>query len=349
MTSFISKQSGSYVLTRKTPYYLADFIVISALCFFYLEHRSSKQISVDIAYLNADVITIKSEVSAEVLFSNANIGDSTTHQKEVIRLDDTRWQQELIDIEHEIKINQFALEHATKEEQALKKRLIEIKKQIDVVRDFISVAKARHDATLLALSENAVSNDAANNSELAMAPLYDNLYDTNATKKDVEVLIEKSINQQRVASENIRHLEASLGLLSALKNKYHITVPPLSTITKVNAFKGSVLKEGDDILQFMKKDDYFITAYFSETELNRLKKEKPVHVKFDAHPNLVYTGTIKFVSPVGGAYLSPVSPNYTSGHITRITQRIPVRISINPDEHSAPLSIGMSAKVTQTL
>ena len=336
-------------MTRKTQYYFAAFIVISGLCFFYLEHRSTKQISVDIAYLDADVVTIKSEVSAEVLHSDANIGEETVHQKEVILLDDTHWQQELNDIKHEIQISQLTLEHAKKEEVGLRHKLMVVQDQIDTTRNFISIAKQRYDATLLALSENAVSTDSANNTKLASSPLYDKLYDAHATKSDIEALIEKSINQQRMASENIRHYTASLELLSTLKNKYHITIPPLSTITKVNAFKGSVLKVGDNILQFMKKDDYFITAYFSETELNRLKKEKPVRVQFDAHPDLFYTGTVKFVSPVGGAYLSPVSPNYTSGHITRVTQRIPVRVSINPNEHAATLAIGMSAKVTQTL
>ena len=255
MTPFISKQSGSYVLTRKTQYYLAAFIVISALCFFYLEHRSTNQISVNIAYLDADVVTIKSKVSAEVLHSDANIGDETVHQKEVILLDDTHWQQKLNDIRHEIQINQITLEHAKKEEVGLRHKLRIVKDQIDTTRDFILIAKQRHDATLLALSENAVSTDSANSTKIASSPLYDQLYDAHATKSDVEAHIEKSVNQQRIASENIRHYTASLELLSALKSMYHITVPPLSTITKVNTFKGSVLKEGDSILET--SDDSF--------------------------------------------------------------------------------------------
>lgn len=320
---------------------------MSTLFFLYLEYRGSAQVSVDVAYLEADIITVKAEVSSTVTSSNAEIGVTVKKSQEVITLDDTEWKKELAALKSNINQAKSKLNISKMEIDVLQKRLLTIEEQSDEVSEFISIAKKKHTMSLDALSSNAISVDDTYTKALLLPPLYESLYDTKMATSETEQAIIQNREKQEMAIDNIAHYKTAIYLLDSLKNRYHIYTPPHSVIVSINAFEGSVVQKGDTLLKYILPNNYFVTAYFSETDIGKLEKDKPVNVEFDAFPGAVYTGNITFISPAGGAHASPVSPNYTSGYVTRVIQRIPVRISIDYNEHPFPLSLGMSAKVTQ--
>ena len=87
----------------------------------------------------------------------------------------------------------------------------------------------------------------------------------------------------------------------------------------------------------------WVEANIKETQVRRLKPGQRVEISVDAHPDISFTGRIERIghSTTSNFALLP-TPN-PSGNFTKITQRIPVRIAIDPTD--LPLSPGMMVEV----
>jgi membrane fusion protein (multidrug efflux system) len=56
-----------------------------------------------------------------------------------------------------------------------------------------------------------------------------------------------------------------------------------------------------------------------------------VHIEVDAFPDHDIVGTVESVSPASGSVFSLLPPENATGNFTKIVQRIPVRVKVNPE------------------
>jgi len=69
-----------------------------------------------------------------------------------------------------------------------------------------------------------------------------------------------------------------------------------------------------------------------------------VDISIDAYPKRVFPGQVTEINQTTQTYFSGVSSFSTSGTYTKVTQLIPVKVSIQNDEN-VPLMFGMNATV----
>ena len=68
-----------------------------------------------------------------------------------------------------------------------------------------------------------------------------------------------------------------------------------------------------------------------------------VDIEVDALPGEVLKGGVESLGPASGVSYSAVAPHNATGNFTKIVQRLPVRISIDPGQPAAAkLRVGMS-------
>ena len=72
-----------------------------------------------------------------------------------------------------------------------------------------------------------------------------------------------------------------------------------------------------------------MVANFKENQLQKLVPGKVVDLEVDAYPNLKLNGTVESVSDATGAKFSLLPPDNASGNFVKVTQRVPVKITIN--------------------
>ncbi|AQX25779.1 membrane fusion protein, multidrug efflux system [Bartonella sp. Coyote22sub2] len=81
--------------------------------------------------------------------------------------------------------------------------------------------------------------------------------------------------------------------------------------------------------------------------MQNIQSGQTAYISIDAFKKDVFEGTVLSVSPATGAVFSLLPPQNATGNFTKITQRIPIRISI--PEHalkSGRIKAGMSVTVT---
>lgn len=133
-----------------------------------------------------------------------------------------------------------------------------------------------------------------------------------------------------------------------LKLSYtRITAPVDGTIGQKSVRVGGFVNTGKPLLAVVPLDAVYISANFRETQLANMRPGQAVDVKIDALPGEALQGKLESLSPASGVSYSPAAPHNATGNFTKIVQRLPVRISINPDQPAASkLRVGMSVTPT---
>jgi membrane fusion protein, multidrug efflux system len=68
-----------------------------------------------------------------------------------------------------------------------------------------------------------------------------------------------------------------------------------------------------------------------------------VHIEVDGLPGVWLLGVVERLAPACGASYSAIAPHNATGNFTKIVQRLPVRIRIEPGQAAAArLKVGMS-------
>jgi len=76
----------------------------------------------------------------------------------------------------------------------------------------------------------------------------------------------------------------------------------------------------------------WVVANFKETQLARFRPGQPVRLILDALPGVELTARIDSLAPATGALFSLLPPENATGNFTKIVQRVPVRLTLDPEE-----------------
>ncbi|SEK25136.1 membrane fusion protein, multidrug efflux system [Sphingomonas palmae] len=110
---------------------------------------------------------------------------------------------------------------------------------------------------------------------------------------------------------------------------------------------GQYVQTGTRLMSIVPLDKLYITANFKETQLALMRPGQPVSIHVDALDGIDLKGRVASFSPGTGAQFSILPPQNATGNFTKITQRVPVRISIEATPAVRRLLVpGLSVTVT---
>jgi membrane fusion protein (multidrug efflux system) len=126
-----------------------------------------------------------------------------------------------------------------------------------------------------------------------------------------------------------------------------ISAPVSGTVGQKSVRVGAFVNVGKPLLAIVPLDKVYITANFRETQLARVRPGQTVDITVDALPGETLKGTVESLGPASGASFAAIPPVNATGNFTKIVQRLPVRIRVNPGQAGAErLRVGMSVKPT---
>lgn len=93
----------------------------------------------------------------------------------------------------------------------------------------------------------------------------------------------------------------------------------------------------------------WVVANFKETQLAKMHPGQPVEVDIDAFPQHHFTDRVQSFSLGSGATFALLPPDNATGNFTKIVQRLPVKIVLDPQSvkgYESRISPGMSVVAT---
>jgi membrane fusion protein (multidrug efflux system) len=104
--------------------------------------------------------------------------------------------------------------------------------------------------------------------------------------------------------------------------------PASGRIAKRWLLPGDVAAPGQAILTITRNDSVYVTCFFEETKISDIYIGKEVKFTVDAFPDVTFKGAVNYVAANTAGQFSLIPPSNASGNFTKVTQRIPIRISV---------------------
>ncbi|WP_136656805.1 HlyD family secretion protein [Nitratireductor sp. XY-223] len=156
---------------------------------------------------------------------------------------------------------------------------------------------------------------------------------------------EKEYGTPESIEAKIQKAEASLTEAKLNKQWTTIVAPADGYVTNLSLRRGDVVTSGDQLFPFIESAIWWIDANFKETNVDRIRPGQPVTVTLDMYDDKTFDGTVESIGFSSAASFSLLPAQNTTGNWVKVTQRIPVRISLSAMQDEFPYRIGASASV----
>ncbi|MCA3255054.1 MAG: HlyD family secretion protein [Alphaproteobacteria bacterium] len=110
---------------------------------------------------------------------------------------------------------------------------------------------------------------------------------------------------------------------------------------------GNIAATGIPLVSIVRTDSpAFVEANFKETDLDEMRIGQPASVKLDAYPGVTLKARVASLGAGTGSEFSVLPAQNASGNWVKVTQRVPVRLTLTDAPKDVTLIAGLSAKVT---
>ncbi|MBV9577989.1 MAG: efflux RND transporter periplasmic adaptor subunit [Chloroflexi bacterium] len=136
--------------------------------------------------------------------------------------------------------------------------------------------------------------------------------------------------------------EPKMGFLGAGDTHVDVQAPVDGVVIAEPVAVGATVSAGQSIVSIVDPTQLWVTANIDETDFGRVKVGQPVTVHVDAL-NADVQGKVEAVTPATENTFSMLPSNNTSGNFTKVTQLVPVRISVHLGDQ--PMLLGANVEV----
>jgi membrane fusion protein (multidrug efflux system) len=329
-----SKESKKKNLKVYIPLSIIVLSILIGGIYWYRDY--SRYIQTDDAYVDSDNLSVSPKIVERINQIHVQEGDSVKEGMLLVTLDSS----DLIAQKQQI-LSSIAQTKATKAQTEATCQLnIENSKVAEIawqraVED-LDRAKKQFDGGVIPKEQY---DHFQKSEESAKAQL-------DASKATIEV----SQKQIESAATTIKTAEAQLGILHIQLSNTKLYAPCYGVVAKRWQLAGDLAQIGQSILTINNTKKFWILVNLEETKIEHLTIGQKAIITLDTYHGITFTGKIFFIGTNTASQFSLIPPNNASGNFTKVTQRVPVKISIDGTEDGKDLNhfalrTGMSAVV----
>jgi membrane fusion protein (multidrug efflux system) len=135
---------------------------------------------------------------------------------------------------------------------------------------------------------------------------------------------------------------AALKLARTNLSYTRITAPESGIVSERKVRPGQLVSPGTQVISLVQKE-IWVQANYKETQVRHIKPGDRANIQVDAFPGMILEGKVDSVSPASGSQFALLPPDNATGNFTKVVQRIPVKIVLDPgQETSGRLRPGLS-------
>lgn len=301
--------------------------------------------STDNAYVRGDVTPISPKVNGYIIEAAVRDNQAVKAGDILFRIDDRDYRARVDEAAAGV-----AMQHAL---------LANLTSRIDLQRAVIEQAIAALQGT--EADANRAARDFARTQELskggwasqsisdqteadhlrARAKIAESQANLAAARQQMEVLE----TQRPQLEAEIAAAAAALTLAEIELESTVVRSPADGWVGERQARVGQYVRAGTLLVAVVLQESW-VVANFKETQIAGLRIGDSMAISIDGIPGREFMGRVESLSPASGALFALLPPDNATGNFTRIVQRIPVKITFDPEQPDLDrLRPGMSAAV----
>src|SRR5437660_623735 len=287
--------------------------------------------STDDAYVRADVTPLSTKISGIVSvvavedYKQVKAGDLLVQIKD----DDFRAQVE--QAEAGVLAAQAALENNHRQKELQSSKIAQAQANVkatgaDVERTRLERVR-EEELEKTGSSTHQKLEQAVADEERLRATLSSRQAEVETQRRQVAVLDAQEI--QLKADMSAR--EAAVKLARINLDYTRIVAPTDGIVGERKVRAGQLVSPGTQVISLVGQT-VWVVANYKETQLRNVRAGDKADVIVDGVPGVVFTGRVETVSPASGSQFSLLPPDNATGNFTKIAQRIPVKIVLDPKQ-----------------
>jgi len=337
----------SFLRSRATvPALIVGFLgVLMVLYAWHLPPFDSSVESTNNAYVRGQVTLLSPQVSG--IIAEVPVQDYAQVKKGtlLVRIDDRIYRQQLAQAQATLAAQKAALanfELTRKSKQA----------SLDLARAKLASAEASREKAGLAvkraapLVERGISSKATgDDARVALHQAEAAVSEAQASITIAEQDLALTVSNRNTLVAAVEGAEAAVKLAEINVQNTRIEAPVDGRIGEMGAKVGQYVAAGSQLTAIV-PDRVWVVANFKETQMAAVQPGLVATFTVDALNGERLTGHVSRISPAAGSEFSIIKPDNATGNFTKVAQRIPVRIEIDPDQPAlGHLRPGMSVVV----
>jgi len=319
------------------PLGIVIIAVLTGAWYWYRDY--TRYISTDDARIDADNITVGSKMLGRIVAVYAQEGDVVTKGKLLAELDSSdlvaqRNQAIALRAQALTNMGQANAKFAS-DQQSLK--VVDI--NLERAKEDLERAKKQSEGGVITQEQ------------------FDHIkkaYEAASAQTDASrALIAVSKSQISSASAAVETANAQIKVLDTQLKNTRLWSPGNGVIAKRWLLPGDVIQPGQSAFTLTDDSKKWVITYLEETKISEIQNGKSVKFTIDAFPHVKFYGKVFLTGTSTASVFSLIPASNASGNFTKVTQRIPVRISIDSASSGKDISSfnilpGMSAEVKIT-
>ncbi|MBP2643250.1 MAG: emrA 2 [Firmicutes bacterium] len=169
---------------------------------------------------------------------------------------------------------------------------------------------------------------------------------TNSAEQKLDLIASGSREEDiRAAAAQVQQAEAVLEAAN-LNSEYTEILSPVDGIVALkNVNSGEMVTAGQTLLSIVDSNDLWLNARIEETKIGKIKLGQKVVYMIDGYPGQKFTGEVYEIGIATNSTFALVPTENTSGNFTKVTQRIPVKITLPENSNGIIFRPGMQALI----
>jgi membrane fusion protein (multidrug efflux system) len=304
------------------PLALVITIVLAGCWYWYRDYAS--YITTDDAHVDADNVSVSSKILGRISAIYVSEGDMVQEGNILALLDSTdliaqRNQAVALRSQAMANLSQTRVKYESDQKGI---RILEI--NLERAADDLARAQKQSEGGVITAEQFSHINSGY---ETAVAQL-------DAAKTQLQVS-RSMISSAQAAAETS---EAQIKVLDAQLKNTRLYAPADGIISRRWLMPGDVVQPSQSVFTMTISKNLWVVAFLEETKISEVYLGQKVKFTIDAFPGVRFNGKVFLIGSTTASVFSLIPANNASGNFTKVTQRIPVRISIDNSDNNADLS-----------
>jgi membrane fusion protein (multidrug efflux system) len=321
------------------PLLRVGFVIAAVLLAWYVAANwnrwtgSARYETTDDAAIAGDVTPLAAKVSGYV--ASVPVGDFQTVRKGdlVVEIDPADYRAQLAQAQANLAAAQASLAN--------------LANQKDVQRALIRQAEATIQATAADVRRYTLEANRQRDllqTRVAGTPQLVEQADDNEKRTEAQLLLNQAqldqqkallaaldVQEQQLAAQ-VKAAEAQVTLARNNLDYTRIVSPVDGMVGQRQVHPGQFVNIGTQVIAAIPLPNIWVIANYKETQMTHVRAGDPARITVDAFPDLVLTGHVDSWSPGTGSTFALLPPDNATGNFTKVVQRIPVKIVLDPNQ-----------------
>ena len=301
------------------PLLLIVILVVAATWYWYRDY--SMYISTDDAHIESDNVQIGAKILGRIARLHADEGDTIKKNSLMVELDS-------LDLLAQKNQTQAMLVQAEAQLQQVKAKLNYDNENIKVFDVSLAKAKEDYDRAKVQVAGDVLTKEQYDHMKKA--------WETAKAQLDA-AKIQLAVSRAQIESANaaVGFANAQINVIETQLTNTRLFAPFDGVIAKRWLLAGDVVSPGQAIFSLTGQKVRWVIVYLEETKLSDIHLNQPAKFTIDAFGDKWFHGKVFSIGASTASVFSLIPANNASGNFTKVTQRVPVKISIDSDDNGS--------------